>query len=252
MSDTQPFRFLDLPKDIRLMVYERLPVKVTHHSLAKGFYVPPNMVLVCKTISGINVLAACRQIHDEANAILVARLATLEGPVRIVTDAHNLNCRDMSEILQCLSAGKQDSARANGPQTATWEIFRDTDHTYQQLPATKAQIPRVVIAVHDPDAWVPEPEAKINRLRFCFGRLFDNIGFVLDEVNATSLIVQVRTALFPAAQKTMFDNIQPLASRPVAFGVPNRPANSDVRVEGGENIEEEEWQKDWTEGERFE
>jgi hypothetical protein len=158
----------------------------------------------------------------------------------------------MFEVLQCLLAGKQDSARVDDPQTATWEIFRDTDHTYQQLPATKSQTQHVVIAVHDPDAWLPDPEAKINRLRCRFGLLFDNIGYVLDEVHATNLIVQVRPALFPAAEKTMFDNIQPLASRPAAFGYCRRPTGSNVEVEGGENIEEEEWQKDWTEGERFE
>jgi hypothetical protein len=78
MADACPFQFLDLPKELRLMVYERLPVKTTRHPFE--FNEPghnfndddfdPILDLVYKTLSGLPIIATCRQINFEATPIL--------------------------------------------------------------------------------------------------------------------------------------------------------------------------------------
>ncbi|KAF2649193.1 hypothetical protein K491DRAFT_721877 [Lophiostoma macrostomum CBS 122681] len=65
----QSIRFLDLPTELRLMVYERLPVKATHIYLARGNG-PNGLHAVMKSIVGLSVLRACRSIHSEATAIM--------------------------------------------------------------------------------------------------------------------------------------------------------------------------------------
>ncbi|ORY01123.1 hypothetical protein BCR34DRAFT_592371 [Clohesyomyces aquaticus] len=85
------FRFLDLPKEVRLMVYERLPRGFRHHKLELPL--GPADHLMCE-ITLINrrlpvaILATCRAIFDEANAI-VQKLAKEfilndDAPIRMI------------------------------------------------------------------------------------------------------------------------------------------------------------------------
>ncbi|KAF2657408.1 hypothetical protein K491DRAFT_654776, partial [Lophiostoma macrostomum CBS 122681] len=101
-SPPQPFRFLDLPPELRLMVYERIAIKTSYHVVKNGIFtqdVPralaahheagnprpaPMSTLVVRSID-VCILATCREIQTEAFPILQPLLQEVAGdPVRLI------------------------------------------------------------------------------------------------------------------------------------------------------------------------
>jgi hypothetical protein len=93
-----PFRFLDLPKELRLVVYERLLIKTTHRTYKSCVVYCPYEKLngrstyvfttVTKSLPGVMILAACKLVFDEAERILRRRLNThLNQPPKILVNA---------------------------------------------------------------------------------------------------------------------------------------------------------------------
>lgn len=76
LSEPFPFPFLQLPKDIRLMVYECIPIKVKLHEL-RGYSTSKNYPSPCGVIDRtvpVAILATCRQISEEAKSIMRAKM----------------------------------------------------------------------------------------------------------------------------------------------------------------------------------
>jgi hypothetical protein len=73
---------LDLPKELRLMVYELLPIKTKHKvydaTLAEFSRAGPHsFTVIIKTIPGIQILATNRLINSEASSILAPKMNEL-------------------------------------------------------------------------------------------------------------------------------------------------------------------------------
>jgi hypothetical protein len=118
----QPFRLLDLPVELRFMIYERLSSK-SHHSYSQPIYFSltktqsPQPTTLSTTLSpasntttsrppspsspnpspslSLSLLATCHQIHAEALPILSPAMAQLRlEPLRFIIDRTSLEpCR---------------------------------------------------------------------------------------------------------------------------------------------------------------
>ncbi|KAF2870206.1 hypothetical protein BDV95DRAFT_575291 [Massariosphaeria phaeospora] len=86
------FPFLALPKELRLMVYERIPNRTRTYSIKSGESsdVLDHFMLVEENVTTY-ILATCRQVNSEAQAILDRKmLSILESPIRLVTSVKGM------------------------------------------------------------------------------------------------------------------------------------------------------------------
>jgi hypothetical protein len=67
---TQPFRFLDLPKELRLMVYEYIPTTTRHHVLKDRTHDArtSETIFVGKSLE-INIMLTCSLVSNESRRI---------------------------------------------------------------------------------------------------------------------------------------------------------------------------------------
>jgi hypothetical protein len=88
----KPVPFMQLPKDVRLMVYERLPRTVKHVRIGTCGHQNPahtntdtTTILVTRSTSTM-ILATCREVYDEASSIVQKTIEqwVLKGGVKLV------------------------------------------------------------------------------------------------------------------------------------------------------------------------
>jgi hypothetical protein len=141
MADTKSFRFLDLPKELRLMVYELIPIKNAHHPVKlrkKHDYDNHNLMLVRTTLPGVVILPTCRQIHHEAEHIIRRKLATVDKKsLRIISTDCTYGAPDIDVfgVLNRVVATKPNCGiiSAMPIATQTYELQRTTAYTALEI-----------------------------------------------------------------------------------------------------------------------
>ncbi|EMD92526.1 hypothetical protein COCC4DRAFT_21092 [Bipolaris maydis ATCC 48331] len=106
-SARKPFQFLNLSKDIRLMVYEELSMK----TYRDRFPLRDNqdyVTLVNTVIPGLSILATSRQIRSEASSIILPRLRVIlcSPPVIVIQAEHLISLMDLHDCFSSVYGTK--------------------------------------------------------------------------------------------------------------------------------------------------
>jgi hypothetical protein len=114
MSSSSPFPFLDLPKEIRLIVYEHISMGVKAHVI-QGY-----ILLLAST--SVSILAVSPEVHDESSAIVSKKLAKLEAiPLRLHTSA--LSVQQLSSHGGLLAQMGKYMSRISRPVSASLALW---------------------------------------------------------------------------------------------------------------------------------
>jgi hypothetical protein len=246
IQSDEPFPFLDLPKDIRLMVYDNLPTKITHHS-DKVF------TLVYRTISGINILTTCSFIKDEASAILMPRLAIIKSkPIQLIVSPWPLSGK-VETLLRCLAASEVNCPLSKDLRKLI--EFANYNFNGGEFPGyhshtniRNAQAQQVCIAVYRQKTSVNDPWDCAWDQLLELNMIQSMVGDICDSTLARDLAVKVRRVLITSEAKEEQAKIDVSRADPVLvnrYGGITSPLLSE-----GAPIEEAEWDQDWAEGER--
>ncbi|KAH7093508.1 hypothetical protein FB567DRAFT_175161 [Paraphoma chrysanthemicola] len=239
-----PFRFLDLPKEIRLMVYDRLPMRRRYHAFKSLSPIPElcheqPFAFMSTAVTGLALLATCHQVHEEASTMLRMRIAHLVGqPLRLITSFKFLQSHILLGILQSIAAVESPTHIEYIPAYLVTHINRLLRHQGHL---------KIVIAIRD-FALQPSTIGRISSLDmgvnvFCVGA----ISLISGMRSATTprLKLCIRTILPAPDENKVFDPIEypdPLVGEFIT--------REDV-VTVAKNIGGTEWEQDWAEGERY-
>jgi hypothetical protein len=214
-TNTAPIPFLALPAEIRLMVYERLPIKVTPHG-------DSDLALVSHSLPGIAILATCRLINYEAWPVFHVALSTiLAAPLRLMTS--NLSNEALCSFLYCLSTGFN---------IANDEVLYRVIQRYQQYLHLTAHVDRSTTN----------------------GDTTQNLHVAARSYSASELDIFQRTVLvFRAPHRVVIAGRWDLYVRPW-FPATDGPLLDDdrvaLRIKADRGISEREWNEMWVEGEK--
>lgn len=138
-TNHRPFRFLDLPAELRLMFYENIEIELVRHTITREqanldkreWPVPPSahihdsQLTLIRPHSPSEILRTCRLVHEEARVLLKRKMEPYKShPIRYVVDynAARAIASYRSPLRICL--GEADGGVSCGVKNALKEFLQ--------------------------------------------------------------------------------------------------------------------------------
>ncbi|KAF2639520.1 hypothetical protein P280DRAFT_480962 [Massarina eburnea CBS 473.64] len=99
MDREQPSRFLRLPTELRLMIYERIDCEVHYHSAGFPMTEPSRRISIVVRSVPTSLLLTCHQVHSEADKIMQKEIQT-----SIVDQQPEIQVRNLTPVSMQLNA----------------------------------------------------------------------------------------------------------------------------------------------------
>ena len=255
MADTQSFRFLDLPKDIRLEIYDLFPAETRRYTVqtVRGRAMP-RISVATKRIPCMGLLTTCRRIYHEVSSMLASRL---DGePLRVFTNWRDMCIPTINLLMVCAPI-----FTTIDNSVSRVERYYPSDHVNLQTPDL-----REVLLLHKAMPAGPKLEVEFTielddeLLRPENVQLMEESVRIfyrwLEQMNCNQLLVSNRnrmditirpkpktdTSKKLLIKERLFDNV----AFPEKFWL-GKPWTIHV----GECMTEKEWQRNWEEGKHF-
>jgi len=258
------FPFLRLPPELRQIVYEAVFASITrtHHELecmsigpqasrpclAQKYNKPAASVVFVYEAHTVGLLATCRQIYSEASIYALTALKALQQrPRKIIVTTSGIDCAILDYLVR-LSRSTQDVRHLAQPHQqlprpgdeGSQEEQSDTQTTQVQI-AIRNDFEQRTIGDHG------TTEDLYSYLRMYMLRLhYDKLLYKAQQLSlqelrwpAHNLDVRFRMALMSPREKEEFD-AEPWFENEIA-----NDGEFPMRIQGGEEIEPAEWEKDW-------
>lgn len=236
------------------MVYESLPIKITHHdfSLDRITYHNPRkteLKLVWRTLPGLKILRTCREIKAEAYFVIGPKLEQLKSmPARLIANRQALRREKTIQVLESISKAE---IFLDAPNDLRKLIEAETRYSLVDSSCNHEDIfglDRKVIEVALQETRTPKknPTVMFRSLRKTFRFFRTEFLTQMDSLESETLQLAVWVRPFRLSD-----------DEERALGEPYEPKSGDrvstensTFVQRGDQINTSEWQEHWTEGER--
>lgn len=243
-----PFHFLDLPAELRNMIYEYLPKKVTHHDFdyaEDGRGQKGHIVLVWTTLPGTILLQTCRQIKKEAEGIIKAKMAAIEpNTIRLIVTTKGLRSTRIKHFMECLSATELNCTFGKDLRNCLLTDAYENHTTHDSGPLTHREAKNVIIAIRktgESSIWSRDGIHEVRNVLWRFALIFAGI---LKRQDRWPVDVDIRPALLSSEEQMVFKDIR----RDIYSGI-TYPGHSTVW--GSKQIRKAERKSDWSESDEW-
>jgi hypothetical protein len=278
------FRFADLPKEMRLIIYDSLPVWTVHHDIESawdsyeaspdlprqsdqygniqatyhGAGAPkPTITLVHAKFRSLAILRICRWITSEAGTVLQPKLRAMRlSPVQIVVNSWALRSLELRDILRCFSHSACEAYSDVRVLLCPGHLQKSHDHDHESREAAYRQI-HIAIRNTSADRKTAHIELSARQRQLVTSALYQDLQLDLKkfymyqcsagEHPTRDLRIHVRPALLSSGERAAFDQVQPLNSEIRLEATRTTPS---LHITGGEVMQLTEWETEWVDRER--
>lgn len=285
---SKPFRFSGLPKELRLIVYDFLPIQTEHYSIETKWdgwesmpdsprrsyqssdilatYNPlytregvpkPLLILLHFKFPCLAILRACRWVASEAGAVLQPKLRAMSTlPIRIVVNSWALKSLNLKTILRCFSHSACEAYKDVRVLLCPGHLQKSHNHN-DEFCGSGDRLVQIAILNTSADRMIAGNEKSWKKMAGIQSVLYRDLQEDLERY----YLYQCSTGELPT--RNMGIHVRPalLSTEERAAFEQVRPLDQTTEISatsttpslqmaGGEVIEAEEWERDWAESER--